>query len=120
MDMDDVRYPMKEKTEIPLFEYLVRDNMEMDYYLFGDFDGALKQAQSMSVNGDRHVLIYENYFDTVTRQWYGCNTFSVVDGKVHYDKHAKVGLHLAFYVNAGEWLNPNQEWLDRLKAKDKG
>lgn len=109
-----IKYPMKLKTEHPLFEYLVRDNMNLDYYLFSDFDSALKQAQSMSVSGNRHILIYENYFNTTTREWHGQNTFDVVDGRVVYDKHARVDLHLEFYVNAGEWLNPNQEWIDKL------
>lgn len=109
-----MKYPMKNKTDKPLFEYLVRDNMNMDYYLFDEFDKALKQAEKMSVSESRHVLIYENYFNTKTREWYGLNTFDVIDGKVRYDKHAKVELHLEFYVNAGEWLNPNEEWIELL------
>lgn len=115
--MPEVKYPMKEKTEMPLFEYLVRDNMCLDYYLFKDFDSALKQAMTMSVSGNRHMLIYENYFNTNTREWHGCNTFDVIEGKVRYDKHARPDLHLEFYVNAGEWLNPNPEWIDILNKK---
>lgn len=109
-----IKYPMKKKTDHPLFNYLVRDLMNMDYYLFEEFDDALKQAERMSLTKSRHVLIYENYFNTTTREWHGCNTFDVIEGKVTYDKHADVDLHLEFYVNAGEWLNPNQEWIQRL------
>lgn len=112
--MNIIKYPMKNKTDQPLFEYLVRDNMSMDYYLYANFDSALKQAEAMSISGNRHILIYEPHFNTVTREWHGCNTFSVVGGRVKYDKHAEVGLHLEHYVNAGEWLNPNQEWIDTI------
>lgn len=101
------RYPLKNKTENPSFEYLVRDNMKLDYYLFLEFDEALKQAEKMSISGNRHVLIYEKYFNTITREWHGLNTFDVIGGKVIYDKHAIPDLHLDFYVNAGEWLNPD-------------
>lgn len=111
-----IKYPMKNKTDKPLFEYLVRDNMSFNYYLFDEFDKALKQAETMSISCGRHVLIYENYFNTKTREWHGCNTFDVVRGEVRYDKHAKIELHIEFYINAGEWMNPNQKWIDRIKA----
>lgn len=113
-------YPMYNKTQRPLFDYLVRDNISLDYYLFDTFDTALKQAEKMSISGNRLILIYENYFNTKTREWYGCNTFTVIGGEVIYDKHAQPELHLKFYVNAGSWLNPNQKWIDLIKehAKD--
>lgn len=76
------KYPMKNKTDRPLFEYLVRDNMHLDYYLFDEFDKALKQAEKMSVSDGRHILIYENYFNTTTREWHGCNTFDVIEGSL--------------------------------------
>ena len=65
-EKDMTKYPMKNKTDRPLFEYLVRDNMHFDYYLFDEFDKALKQAEKMSISGNRHILIYENYFNTKT------------------------------------------------------
>ncbi len=113
-----MKYPMKLKTERPLFEYLVRDNMELDYYLFDDFDDALKTAETKSIENNGTFLIYEVYFNTATREFHGTNTFKVRCGKVQYDKHAEIELHLAFYVNAGEWLNPNQKWIDKLKEKE--
>ncbi len=119
-EKDMTKYPMKNKTDRPLFEYLVRDNMHFDYYLFDEFDKALKQAEKMSISGNRHILIYENYFNTKTREWHGCNTFDVVEGKVRYDKHAMPDLHLEFYINAGEWMNPNQKWIDLLKEQAAG
>lgn len=102
--MSMIKYPMKEKTEKPLFNYLVRDNMSLNYYLYEDFDEALKRAMALSTTNGRHVLIYENYFNTSTREWHGQNTFDVIEGKVFYDKHAKVDLHIEFYVNAENGL----------------
>lgn len=113
-----MKYPMKLKTERPLFEYLVRDNMELDYYLFSEFDDALKIAETKSIEKHGIYLIYEVYFNTKTREFYGTNTFQACCGKVKYDKHADIDLHLEFYVNAGEWLNPNQEWLEVLKKRE--
>lgn len=107
------RYPLKEKTVNPGFEYLVRDNMSLNYYLFSEFDEALKHAEKMSISGNRHVLIYEKYFNTRTREWHGLNSFDVIEGKVIYDKHASPDLHLEFYVNAGEWLNPDVKLIGR-------
>jgi len=104
-----MKYPLSDKTTNPNFEYLVRDNMKLDYYLYKDFDSALKQAQKMSLSESRHVLIYEKDFNTITREWHGCNTFDVIEGKVVYNKHAKTELHLEFYVNAGDWLNHEEE-----------
>lgn len=113
-----MKYPMKLKTERPLFEYLVRDNMNLDYYLFSEFDNALKTAETKSIEKNGTFLIYEVYFNTSTREFHGTNTFKVFQGKVKYDKHAEVDLHLEFYVNAGEWLNPNEEWLEILKKRN--
>lgn len=110
------KYPMKAKTDTPLFNYLVRDSMSLNYYLFAEFDDALKQAQTMSINGNKLVFLYENYFHAKTREWHGQNTFQCRGGKVIYDKHAKADLHLEHYVNAGEWLNPNPEWIERLEG----
>lgn len=112
-----MHYPMELKTEQPLFEYLVKDSMNFDYYLFTDFDDALKCAESKSIQGNKLFLIYEVYFDNKTREFRGQNTFSIRGGKVRYDKYAEVDLHLEFYVNAGEWLNPNEEWIQILQKK---
>ena len=109
---------MELKTERPLFEYLVRDNMNLDYYLFSNFNDALRCAETQSIDGNRCFLIYEVYFENSTREFRGQNTFSIRGGKVKYDKYAEVDLHLCFYVNAGEWLNPNKEWIEILEKRN--
>jgi len=111
-----VKYPMLKKTEKPLFEYLVTLNGEFDYFLYDKFDDALKKAIEVA-RGHEISLVYELHFNTDTREFRGQHTFRVFDGEVHYDKHADLGLHIQFYVNAGEWLNPNEEWLSILSGK---
>jgi hypothetical protein len=111
-----MKYPMSEKTDRPLFDYIVVLNGEEDYYLYDDFDLALKKAMEIAVNY-KTSLIYEIVFNNETREYRGQNTFTISGGKVHYDKHEKAGLHIQFYINAGEWLNPNEEWLTILNNK---
>lgn len=111
-----MKYPMTKNTERPLFEYMVMVNGEYDYYLYDDFDSALKKAMELAV-GIETGLVYELAFNNETREYRGQCTFTVFDGEVHYDKHARVSLHIEFFVNAGEWLNPNEEWLSILKNK---
>ena len=112
-----MRYPMKENTERPLFEYIVRANGRRNYYLYDrdDFDAALSKAIELS---RRYVmgLIYEVDFDRKTGTYFTRNTFSVWNGKINYDKHAKRNLHVEFYMNAGQWMNPNEEWLKELSC----
>lgn len=102
------RYRLTDKTTNPDFEYLVKDLMSMDYMLFNTFDKALKAAITLSNTKSHHSLIYEKYFNTKTREFHGMNTFEVIHGEVRYDKYARPELHLEFYVNAGEWLNPGE------------
>lgn len=105
-----MKYPMIKKTEKPLFEYMVMLNGEFDYYLYDSFDIALKKA--MELSGRKEIsLVYEMAFNTDTREFRGQNTFTIFDGEIKYDKHARIGLHIQFYVNAGEWLNPDEQWL---------
>lgn len=112
MNKSIIKYPMKKKTERPKFNYLVRVNSSMDYYLFNEFDEAYMHMKNMSLTDSCHIAcLYEPYFDTKTREYFGQNTFTAYDGEVVYDKHAKVELHLEFYVNAGEWMNPIESWL---------
>ena len=74
------------------------------------------QEENENRKTDDIVLIYDTHFNTNTRQWYAKQSFNVMyDGKVRYDKHGEVQLHLEFYINAGEWMNPRQDWTVEIK-----
>jgi hypothetical protein len=111
-----LKYPMIINTENPLFNYIVMLNGDFDCYLYDNFDMALKKAMELS-HGTEISLVYEIAFNTETREFRGQNTFTIYDGKVKYDKHARIGLHVQFYIAAGDWLNPNEEWLSILNKK---
>ena len=87
----------------------------MDYYLFKDFDDAIRTAHTQALLNQDDMYIYEVDFNANTREFHGRNTFIVhSDGKLTYNRYAERDLHLEFYVNAGDWLNPNQEWIKIL------
>lgn len=111
-----MKYPMKSKTEKPLFNYMVRFNSSLNYYLFKTPDEALKCARKLGA-GNKACLVYEIYLDTKTKEYKGRNTFRVLLGKVYYDEYARFDLHIQFYVSVGEWLNPNEKWLDILNKR---
>jgi len=113
-----MKYPMNKKTDVPMFNYMVIINGEFDYYLYVSFDETLKKAQELS-RTNRCVLIYERVFKNDVREFFGHNTFTINSGIVKYDKRNDWGLHIDFYVNAGDWLNPNQSWIDILEIKSK-
>lgn len=108
---------MKKKTDKPLFDFIVIANGQYDYYLYNDFDDALKTAMELSHKTEISI-IYEIVFNTETREYRTKDTFTIYDGKVHYDKYATIGLHVEFYINAGDWLNHNEEWLSILSKKE--
>jgi hypothetical protein len=111
-----MKYPMIKNTENPLFNFLVKLDNNFDYYLYDNFDMALKKALELS-----HIteicLVYEIVLNNKNREFRGQNTFTVHDGEIKYDKHAKIDLHIQFYINAGEWINPNKAWLEILNKK---
>ena len=107
-EVRELKYPMQTKIEKPEFNFLVQENGEYDYYLYGSFDAALKKAIALSFKNGIG-LVFEIAFDNEIREYRGHNTFTVFDGVVRYDKHANIGLHIQFYVNAGEWLNSKEE-----------
>ena len=108
-----MQYPMKKKTERPLFNYLVRANSSFDYYLYENFNDAIEKARQLS-HEDIGVL-FEVYFNTQTREFFGQKTFLVFDGEINYEKHGPVELHIEFYVHAGEWLNPDEKMIEKIK-----
>lgn len=101
-----MKYSLSDKTTAPEFNFMVIINGQFDYYLFNEFDDAINQAKKLS-DSNNIVIIYEPEFCTNTREWRVRDTFRVIDKKIYYNKYAEIHLHLHFYINAGEWLNPD-------------
>lgn len=113
MKQISTKYPMKSKKEHPRFKYMVRPINSMDYYLFSNFNDALDKLKALSLQKiDKIICLYEPFFNTENREWYVQNTFTAINGEIDYDKHAKIDLHLFYYIQAGEWLNPDIRLLD--------
>lgn len=85
------------------------------YHLFEDFDSALECAKKLHAKYNSRIDIYECDFNTRDRQFRAQNTFWIsYGGKVRYDKYGEISLHIEFYINAGEWMNPRQDWIDLI------
>lgn len=115
-----MKYPMKFKTENPLFNYFIKNNNNENYYLFADFDKALKKLMELSISSNDIYLMYEIYFNTQSREFYLRNSFWCYNNIMDYTRYSKIDLHVHHYVNVGEWLNPNQEWIDIIDILGKG
>lgn len=104
------RYTLTSKQSHPEFNYLVRSNDNLDYYLFEGFNDAVDKLKEVSLSSKGKIgLLYEPYFNTKKREWYAQNSFTSYDGELEYHKFGEILLHIKFYVDAGEWLNPLKE-----------
>lgn len=102
-----MKYNLKTNTDIPFFNYLVKAENASDYYLYLNFDRAIRMLASLST--DCHIArILEPYRDLHTNEMFTQNSFSAIDGKYEYDKYPKVRDYLRNYLNAGDWLNPDE------------
>lgn len=113
-----IRYPIRSNTEPLLFEYLVKTSMEMEYYLFAadEFDEAIKRAKLLRLQESDTVLIYTPHLNNTTREYRAEKSFWIweFDGKLHHEKRGDIELHMEFYLRAGEWMNPRQDWIDAI------
>lgn len=111
------RYPMRSNKDRPMFNYMVKSIMEFDYWLFSDFNSAVECAKKLNREKHEMIIIYDYHFNTSTREYRAQKTFWVWhNGELVFDKHGDIELHLEFYINAGEWMNPNQEWIDIINS----
>ena len=110
-----IKYPMKSNKEKPLFNYLIKSSMEMDYWLFDDFEEAINCAKVLNRKLDDIILIYEPHLNMRTKEYRGKLSFWLTDeGELMYGERSNIELHIEFYVNAGEWQNPNQDWIEQV------
>ena len=111
-----IKYPMKSNKEKPLFNFLVKSSMEMDYWLFDDFEEAINCAKKLNIKLQNDIiLIYEPHLNMRTKEYRGKLSFWLTDdGELMYGERSNIELHIEFYVNAGEWQNPNQDWIEQV------
>ena len=102
-----MRYPMTTKTEQSKFKYLVRAGNGFDYYLYNDLGKALNKACALSMVGWDDYYIHEVM--NIGGQYRSIVTYICNKGRAEYDEFAVADLHICFYINAGEWLNPNEK-----------
>lgn len=101
-----MKYFLNNKQEEPLFKFLVKINKaEAGYYLFNDVEMAMEKARVLSLAEYPISLIYETVKDEY-REWLMKKTFLYIEGKPIFNKDAHNELHVKFYVESGEWLNP--------------
>ena len=111
-----IKYPMRSNKEKPLFNYLIKSSMEMDYWLFDDFEEAINCAKKLNIKLQNDIiLIYEPHLNMRTKEYRGKLSFWLTDdGELMYGERSNIELHIEFYVNAGEWQNPNQDWIEQV------
>lgn len=111
-----IKYPMRSNKEKPLFNYLIKSSMEMDYWLFDDFEEAINCAKKLNIKLQNDIiLIYEPHLNMRTKEYRGKLSFWLTDeGELMYGERSNIELHIEFYVNAGEWQNPKQDWIEQV------
>ena len=111
------RFDYTDKKKCPPFEYVViTDSHEcdlcdyVDYYLFNDFDRAYNQLKTEIAKGKDMATLYTIHFNTVDRTYRLAKSFFHRYGHgIVFDDRPDVELHVAFYINAGRWLNPEEK-----------
>jgi hypothetical protein len=105
------RFNLTDKKQEPPFEYiLLTGHCYCDYYLYkeNEIEDAITQLKAEFSKGFTTARIYRKSFRNYNRTW-ATETFFSIDycsGKLKYEDTHHIGLHVVFYISAGEWLNP--------------
>lgn len=107
-------YQLKDKTTQPDFSYVVLTGSSyVDYYLFkeDELEEAMSQLRKEASAGYLTAKIVVPHFSTGDRQW-RLRTFMNLnyDHKILFDDTPYTLLHIKHYMDAGQWLNPREEW----------
>lgn len=111
------KYNLIDKTTEPEFDYiLLSGECWTKYYLYraDEFEKAYEQLKVEFSKGYDLAVLCELKFNTKSREWRAQplfrSTMKKNGNKVFYDPYQKTMLHLKWYCDAGEWLNPRDEW----------
>lgn len=107
------RFPYTDKKKKPPFEYVVLTSISgdpscLDYYLFNSFDKAYNQLKTEIAKGNDFAGLYTIDFNTIDREYRLARSFYSDGYKIIFDDRPDIELHVAFYINAGIWLNPEE------------
>ena len=114
------KYNLIDKTTRPEFDYiLLSGNYWTKYYLYrsDEFEDAYNQLKSEFAKGFKLAVLCEPSFNTNSREWRAHPLFKSTHKKkteVFYDPYLQTMLHLKWYCDAGEWLNPRDSWDDEV------
>ena len=105
------RYDLTDKTREPEFEYiLLTGSNYVDYYLYNEdeLEEAFDQLRAEAAKGYRTASLCRKHFSNYDHSWRAERLFKIdCNHKVVLnDDPQNVCLHLAFYINAGWWMNP--------------
>ncbi len=109
-----MKYHLENKTTEPNFAYAVLTGSSyVDYYLFkeNELEEAMAQLKKEANAGYKTARIAIPHFSTGDRQW-RLRTFMNLDYnyKILFDDAPHTLLHIKYYMDAGQWLNPRKEW----------
>lgn len=77
------------------------------YLLYNNAEEAMKKARILFLVEYPISLIYEPVKDSYV-EWVMRKTFLYINGKSTFDDNARNELHIKFYLESGEWLNPDE------------
>lgn len=105
------RFPYKDKKKKPPFQYVILTSIDgdlsyIDYYLFNNFDKAYNQLKVELSKGNDLAGLYTIDFNTIDREYRLARSFYGNHNGIVFDDRPDIELHVAFYINAGIWLNP--------------
>ena len=117
---DIIRFGLTDRKVEPPFEYVLLTNKKsrfgsyLDYYLYGqdELEEAIYQLKVEVARGHSHARIYKKDFINHDRTWRLQELFGISysTNKLVYFEYGETQLHIVFYMNAGEWLNPDKEF----------
>lgn len=103
-----MRYILENKETEPSFKFLVKsNNADAGYYLYNDVEEAMEKARILSLVEYPISLIYEPSKDRFG-EWVMRKTFLYIEGKPTFNDNVRNELHVKFYLESGEWLNPDE------------
>lgn len=113
--MNVTKYKMTSEKDVPLFNFLVKSVSSNDYYLYESFHDAIEMAILLNKEKNERINIYENFMSQI-KEWYLQNFFYILNEQLMMNKNDELGFYAKRYLDDGTWLNPNEEWLEKLKV----